>query len=345
MYHTVGSLLPVPDADFKFLQIYFMGDMEIDRRVELSSNQGLRRDIIEQLQQSFHRENALVRLFKTALDRMPSDNHHIVIRADKTPVGEHPRRFNAPTMDDVAINIVGDEFHPRDIVIQRRNEQLERVSETHRSYDALEYPIINWQGEDGYLFHIKENYFEEENFLILDQIFLDRETTKKVSCMNFYGYRLMVRENQVNTILKCRHLFHQYAVDMYAKIETERLNYIKYNQQKLRAEDYVHLRDAISADGNARNVGQMIILPSSYIGSPRHMHEYAQDGMCYVRSFGRPKLFITFTCNPQWDEIRENLLPYQSQPDRHDIIARVFKQKLKALMDFITKHKVFGEVR
>lgn len=45
-------------------------------------------------------------LFQTALERMPSDDHRIVIRADKTPVGEHARRFNAPTMDEVAIVIV-----------------------------------------------------------------------------------------------------------------------------------------------------------------------------------------------------------------------------------------------
>ncbi|GFS67024.1 helitron_like_N domain-containing protein [Trichonephila clavipes] len=76
------------------------------------------------------------------------------------------------------------------------------------------------------------------------------------------------------------------------------------------------------------NIGKMIILPSSYIGSLHHMQEYAQDAMAYVRHYGRPDLFITFTCNPAWDEIQELLLPGQSQVDRHDIIARVFRQKL-----------------
>lgn len=163
--------------------------------------------------------------------------------------------------------------------------------------------------------------------------------------MNYYAYRLMIRQNQENHVLKCRKLFHQYVVDMYAKIETERLNYIRFNQRKLRSEEYIHLRDAINNDGNAENVGQMVILPSSYTGSPRHMNEYAQDAMCYVRSYGRPDLFITFTCNPQWDEIKQYLFLGQSSTDRHDITARVFQQKLKSLMDFIVKHKVFGEVQ
>lgn len=163
--------------------------------------------------------------------------------------------------------------------------------------------------------------------------------------MNYYAYRLMVRENEENYILKCGKLFHQYSVDMYAKIETERLNYIKFNQQKLRSEEYIHLRDAINNDGNINEIGRMTILPATYTGSPRHMHEYAQDAMSYVRHYGRPDLFITFTCNPQWSEIRELLLANQTTIDRHDITARVFRQKLKSLMDFITKQHVFGKTR
>ncbi|GFR32340.1 hypothetical protein TNCT_245701 [Trichonephila clavata] len=42
--------------------------------------------------------------------------------------------------------------------------------------------------------------------------------------------------------------------------------------------------------------------------SPRHMHEYAQDAIAYVRLYGCPYLFITFTCNPAWDDIQQLLL-------------------------------------
>ena len=44
--------------------------------------------------------------------------------------------------------------------------------------------------------------------------------------------------------LKGRQLFHQFVVDMYAKIESERLLYIRLNQTKLRSEQYIHLRDS-----------------------------------------------------------------------------------------------------
>ncbi|GFY26458.1 ATP-dependent DNA helicase [Trichonephila clavipes] len=172
-------------------------------------------------------------------------------------------------------------------------------------------------------------------------------TNKKVSAMNYYSYRLMICQNAENHILKCRQLFHQYIVDMYAKIETERLLYIRLNQTELRSEQYIHLRDAIVNDGNVNpnELRRMAILPSTFTGSLRHMHEYAQDAMTYVRAYGRPDLFVTFTCNPTWNEIKELLLVGQSSSDRHDITARVFKQKLKCLMDFIIKHHVFGETR
>ncbi|XP_063907805.1 uncharacterized protein LOC135125948 [Zophobas morio] len=310
-------------------------------------------------------------MFKIALDLMPSDSHKIIIRADKTPAGKHTRRFNSPTIDEVAVIIVGENLQSRDIVLHRRNSDLKRVSETHRSYDALQYPLIFWQGEDGYHFNIKmvnevtapllavfvlapesPPRISEEMTRSNDLVFCNLHTrspvlkpTKKVSAMNFYSYRLMIRQGEVNHILMCQRLFHQFAVDMYVKIETERLTYIRLNQRQLRSEEYIHLRDAINADGNVNNVGRMTILPATYIGSPCHMHEYAQGAMSYVRHYGRPDLFVTFTCNPKWSEIKRELLHSQTPVDRHDITARVFKQRLKSLMNFLLKHCVYGRVR
>ena len=70
--------------------------------------------------------------------------------------------------------------------------------------------------------------------------------------------------------------------------------FIRVNQTKLPSEEYVHLRDAVVIDGYTTNVGRLTVLPSSYTGSPRHMHEYAQDAIAYVRHYGRPDLFTTF---------------------------------------------------
>ena len=117
-------------------------------------------------------------------------------------------------------------------------------------------------------------------------------------------------------------------VDMYAKIETERLIYIRLNQRSLRADNYIHLRDSVADGAAASDLGQAVILPSSFTGGPRYMHEKTQDAMTYVRHYGRPDLFITFTCNPSWVELMQELLPNQAARDRHDLVARVSRLKL-----------------
>lgn len=41
---------------------------------------------------------------------------------------------------------------------------------------------------------------------------------------------------------------------------------------------------------------QLVILPSTFINSPRYLHEYAQDMFTYVRTYRCSDLFITFSC-------------------------------------------------
>lgn len=96
IHHRAGSLLPPVNVDHKFLQIYFLGDFDAEVNQLYDINRAAKREIIMQLQHLLHESNQLVELFKTALEMMPSDDHKIVIRADKRPAGEHERRFNAP---------------------------------------------------------------------------------------------------------------------------------------------------------------------------------------------------------------------------------------------------------
>ncbi len=91
-------------------------------------------------------------------------------------------------------------------------------------------------------------------------------TSKKVSALDFYAYRTMVRTHDFNQLLRTKNLFHQFLVDIYAKIEAERLQYIRHNQSKLRDDNYIHLRDAMAQDGNAAELGRAVILPSSFTG-------------------------------------------------------------------------------
>ncbi|XP_063993418.1 uncharacterized protein LOC135171058 [Diachasmimorpha longicaudata] len=231
--------------------------------------------------------------------------------------------------------MVGDPVDKRAIKITRRDNTVSTVSDLHRSYDALQYPLIFWQGQDEY--HLKINQCDPNR---------GAYGNKKVSSMNYYAHRIMVRLNQDNYILRFRQLFHQYIVDMFAEVGSERLRFIRYNQAKLRSEEYVHLRDAVAGniDGNLNpnDIGKSFIFPSSYIGRPRNMQEYIQDAMTYVRHYGRPDLFITFTCNPNWQEIQTLLLPGQQAIHRHDITTLFDLLIDQELVDIVTKHMIHG---
>ncbi|XP_044005460.1 uncharacterized protein LOC122850368 [Aphidius gifuensis] len=63
--------------------------------------------------------------------------------------------------------------------------------------------------------------------------------------------------------------------------------------------------------------------------------------MAIVQKFGKPDLFVTMTCNPNWREIQENLLPGQTASDRPDIVSRVFNIKKDELITTIVKNKLF----
>jgi hypothetical protein len=67
--------------------------------------------------------------------------------------------------------------------------------------------------------------------------------------------------------------------------------------------------------------------------------------MALVRWFGKPELFITFTCNPKWPEITEKLQPGQSATDRQDVVNRVFYLKLKQFFKDLFSKDVLGEIK
>ncbi|XP_065679039.1 uncharacterized protein LOC136093741 [Hydra vulgaris] len=138
----------------------------------------------------------------------------------------------------------------------------------------------------------------------------------------------------------------QYAVNAYVKIEGQRLAFIRNHQNKLRSELYDTLHEHVNNIANDRNIrpGRVVVLPSSYVGSLRALKENFEDAMAIIKKYGKPDLFITFTCNPKWREITENLYPGQTAIDRPDLVTRVFKLKLKNLLNDMIKHAVLGKV-
>ena len=121
--------------------------------------------------------------------------------------------------------------------------------------------------------------------------------------LQYYAYRLMAHSGDTFIIVhKVDHLFQQYIVDMYSKVEAACLAFIKHNQTKLHAEVYQGLADAIhEQDGevDGSHIGRRIILPSSFTCSAHYQHQLYQDAMAIFCHYGKPDLFIMFTCNPK----------------------------------------------
>lgn len=140
-------------------------------------------------------------------------------------------------------------------------------------------------------------------------------------------------------------LFQQYIVDAYIRVETGRMNFIRNQQNHLRVEMYQGLMDHIHSQAHENNLnpGKLVILPSSFQGSPRAMQQNYQDAMAIVSKYGKPDLFLAYTCNPRCKDICDALLPGQQAHDRPDIVARVFKQHLAELINDITKRHVLGK--
>jgi len=122
-----------------------------------------------------------------------------------------------------------------------------------------------------------------------------------------------------------------------------RLSFIRNNQETIRADLYQSIKNT-ALTNLGYSIGKRIVLPSSFKGSPRYLMRLFQDSMAVIRNFGKPDLFVTVTCNPQWPEIQNELTNVKNS-EKLTLIARVFKIKLKAIMHDILKDHIFGIVK
>lgn len=341
-YHRIGSLLPVDGNMPKFSQLYIYDtENEVSNRMQFFNSSrrqaGIDIDIIRALIEMFAETNVIVKAFRMARDRFrDSDQQPVKLKL----LGD---RFNPQysdvTCSEIAGLIVGDVdelINSRDIVVEHRSSGLQRINDLHPSFMAMKYPLLFPYGEDGFYLGIK--YHSSTRAQI---------RRGNVTAREFYAYTIQQRLEQGLTLLKGGKLFHQYLVDAFTSIEGMRLEYIKNNQSKIRTEVYQGVVDALHrGDRDASAVGKRIILPASFTSRPRYLLQNYQDAMAICKHYRCPELFITFTCNPKWPEIVEamKLIEGQRAEDRPDIIARVFRIRLKLFMEDLIKKKSFGKI-
>lgn len=145
-----------------------------------------------------------------------------------------------------------------------------------------------------------------------------------------------------DAIFWSRDLMQELMVDNWAAIEQCRLNWISFNQKTIRGDSIQGLMD-MQPNEDLANIGQRIILPSSFQNGPRQTHQAYQDAMAISRFYKTLDLFITMTANPKWPEVTQALKPGQNASDRPDLVARVFYQKSEHLIRLIMKKCVLGK--
>jgi hypothetical protein len=146
---------------------------------------------------------------------------------------------------------------------------------------------------------------------------------------------------------RCGKLALEFYCDIWAQVESRNAQFHRSESQqaKYRAARVAAVEDQLSAGIPAFEIGKPVIrLPSSFVGSARFYQQLYMDAMALPKKFGKPDLFITFTCNPTWPEIVD-AIPAGSHWKFHpDIVSRVFMLKLRSLIHDVSKLNIFGAV-
>ena len=155
-------------------------------------------------------------------------------------------------------------------------------------------------------------------------------------------------------LFRAGRLFQEYLCIAFTTIQNQKLKFHRRNQTALRADTYknvkeglggrVPIKDKVYSDDHKLKLGKRIVLPRSFVGSPRRYNSEFQDGMAICREYHKPDFFITITCNPNWNEISKELRNGEIVQNRPDLVARVFKQKKDQFIKDITSGKVLGQV-
>jgi hypothetical protein len=342
LYHRQGPLGPaVGLGDALYSQVYLYDPADAARQ---RSGRALNLDanLILSLTLMLQESNPLIQLYLTAHERLAEirgaeDNYRLILNPQLSLVverGADLRRENLPTADEVSM-ILPEEYGRegfRDIVLAKRvdgedeSKAFTLINPNHALYLPLYYVLFFPHGEPGWHWGRR---------------LADGSTLMPQRA--FYRFRLHTRVDEPTTLFRGQWLFQQFVVDAWAVCDQNKLAWIHSHQANIRADLYDGLADVLRAgDLDIDQVGKRVVLPSGYVGGDRFMQKLYQDSIAIVRHYGKPSLFITFTANPKWVEIENELLPGQQAANRPDLVSRVFNLKVQDLLDQIRHKEVFG---
>jgi hypothetical protein len=348
LYHRISRLHPSGAVQPAFGQVYIFDTEEAVKRREANMaahSIPVNRSLMMELTHELSRVNVYMNQFQPMyelLAGLPREQKTTLLMEMIETPNSDSRRYNLPTKGDVAavfeaMDSDGEPPYERSLQVYPRISPagFQTVKMGDRRLDGLAYPLLFPQGDFGW-----------SAFLPYTRVSTTTATGQgygRVTLSDYASYRMATRDG-FSLLQRSGKLYLQWVVDFYVRMEGQRLSFIRNQQQKLRADKYSSLRDYVRTRAETEKipVGRQVILPSTFIGSPRNMIQRYQDAMAIVRTFGKPEYFITVTCNPNWKEITEQLARGEIASQRPELIARVFHSKLKELIRDLQRGHAFG---
>ncbi len=271
LFHYQGPLEPGPQQAPAFAQLFFY-DPDYATDVRLQHRPSLDRTILRGLHGMLADYNPLIRIYKTARERLASQTGHFRILLNPQmrlllQSGADRCRENLPTATELT-GILPDEFADksrRDILLAvrepgRTGPHLYQITVTHAAYMPLHYMLLFLYSE--YRWHYEMPLQDTRRI----------RSRTRLEQRPFYRFYLHVRNREAATLFWACRLFQQYIVDAFVACETTALDWLRRHQDKIRADVYNGLVDTlIRADVSPTDLGRCFVLPSSFTGGDRFM--------------------------------------------------------------------------
>lgn len=207
----------------------------------------LRTHVLSSMHDLFIRHNHLARSYCSAVAAVVADGH-----VNDTAVGFTWSASDELTRFEIASVIESAGFR-RQIVIRCRGGSVQSISDGHRLYHALAYPLLFPTGNAGW----------HDQFKVGD---------RPVSLTEYMRFILMHRDRPSH-VQRCERLALEFYCDAFAQVEARNLAFhqLASQQAKYQSASARAIIDQLSTD-NARLIGVPVILPSSFPNSPRYYH-------------------------------------------------------------------------
>ncbi|AQK40167.1 hypothetical protein ZEAMMB73_Zm00001d023823, partial [Zea mays] len=167
------------------------------------------------------------------------DDYRITLNLDQSL---NQKTYNTPITSEVAVVWIERSKRrgqfSKSVMLHGKDRSSHGIRSYHGCYDALSYPLFFPRGELGWHANIPKVGVS------MGEVDAYRETHRASNANDEDA-------GVFNPILHGKRLFQQFAVDTYIKIESSRLDFIRKNQDRLRADLYQGLVDTM-LDGDIR---------------------------------------------------------------------------------------------